>query len=66
MNQCKTCDFWGEFGTQESFGICHHPKLADLGAVRGQGPDVLGYEFDEGVAILTGPEFGCIHHEERP
>lgn len=70
---CKTCFFWDEerrdrsvrqFDREGILRICGHPKLSDLGFVSGHS-DSLAYEYDEGGLILTGPEFGCVHHEER-
>ena len=29
------------------------------------GPDCAVIENDEGWGIETGPDFGCIHHEEK-
>jgi hypothetical protein len=70
---CKTCRFWGHpideyrSGGWERLGTCSSPlflrgytisveEIPDNGAL---------IEDDEGWGIYTGPDFGCIGHEER-
>src|SRR5687767_2121879 len=64
METCKTCKWWclpddGAGSHPPKRGQCIHPKLrpnneAQDGA-RGGG------HYDYGV--LTGPDFGCVHHQ---
>ena len=43
--------------------ICHADKLGEPMEVP-EAPDALRYEYDEGGCIQTGPDFGCVHHED--
>lgn len=67
MGTCKTCRWWGD-------GPCGSPKLINQEAllnwasIKGTwqpvAGDSWGLDFDQ-VAIVTGPDFGCVHWEER-
>jgi len=48
-------------------GSCRHPKflLGYLHNFADMVPDGLWIEEDEGWGWIVGPEFGCIHFEER-
>lgn len=67
MQRCKTCKHWGvePFYADRRLKGCTAP-----GIVRGyvEPEDVpdngAGVEDDEGWAIETGPEFGCVLHEK--
>ena len=71
MKTCKTCKHWGHSrGCAESskrLKSCSAPlikygyrveesEVADNGAL---------VEDDEGWGMLTGPEFGCVFHEDK-
>lgn len=64
MNTCDTCKFWGKehHAETENRKFCKHRKLD---------PDVYeGMDFAtvyDGIdsLIMTGPKFGCIHHEPK-
>ena len=57
LGRCKTCAYWGhDYGDNEPRG-CDHIKVSF-----GTSPDCATAE---GNNIYTGPEFGCIHHEEK-
>ena len=57
LGRCKTCKHWGtDYGDNEP-RWCNHPKVSF-----GTSPDCATAE---GNNIYTGPEFGCVHHEER-
>jgi hypothetical protein len=44
-------------------GICRSDKLIeDWG--QGHGADMLVYPYSEGGSFWTGPDFGCVHHEQ--
>jgi hypothetical protein len=69
--RCKTCKFWekNDFMPPRT---CIHKDL-------GEGRDVyvlngnevvpfgnaLTYSYREGGAFHPGPDFGCVHHEEK-
>jgi hypothetical protein len=67
---CKTCKHWSPLS--ESYrdpevaagGICRSSKL-DEDQGQGHGADMLVYRYSEGGQFWTGPEFGCVHHEDR-
>lgn len=74
LGRCKDCKWWSaDDAASRSFAcepigvmrICEHPKLGDPSTVTNDA-DALRYEHDEGGMIETGPEFGCIHFEEKP
>lgn len=68
LGTCKTCRWWGLLGSHtdlpmkacsaphltDADDICDHPTHAMIDAEEGSGK------------LVTGPDFGCIHHEERP
>lgn len=63
MSTCDSCKWWFKCGPDSTgfdrgIGGCSHPKLDGPDAV-----DSLTVETDQPVGILTGPKFGCIHHE---
>lgn len=64
MNTCDTCKWWALKGTDKLF-VCHqscyHPKVSN-----GQFGihDSLKIAVAEKTGeVMTGPKFGCIHHE---
>jgi len=62
---CKNCSHWrGEPATISGRCVC--PKFR-YEFTKGADPEADGVvvEFDEEWGMLTGPEFGCIHYEER-
>lgn len=57
LGRCKTCKYWGhDYGDNEP-RWCNHNKVSF-----GTSPDSATAE---GNNIYTGPEFGCVHYEER-
>jgi hypothetical protein len=44
-------------------GICRSEKLTENWGQE-HGADMLLYEYDEGGGFWTGPDFGCVHHEQ--
>lgn len=74
MNTCKTCKWWGPSYVSEyrhtpesGFGHCDSPKILEgYGHDPKTSPqDAAIIENDEGWGWATGPDFGCIHHEEK-
>jgi hypothetical protein len=80
MNTCKTCKHWfkakelnincSEQPKQmEAGGICRSIKLMDDGMARHESsyylPDMLIFPFEGGSDLWTGPDFGCIHHDNK-
>jgi hypothetical protein len=65
MKTCRTCRWW-------TGRTCSNPKLAEW-AIRDEDaidkfPDsALATASDDwGSQFITGPDFGCIHHEAKP
>jgi hypothetical protein len=64
MEHCKTCKNWKRFSTEdEDGGECKSEKLTEP-AGHDDETDMLVYSYDEGGVFWTGPDFGCVHHEE--
>lgn len=65
MNTCDTCKWWIHHGYVSLIGnnhrVCENPKIQESNT----GDDEMGYPYDEGGYMSTGPNFGCIHHEPK-
>ncbi len=53
---------------KEIFRLCLHPKMS----VRSRNQEALGFhdaalgmQNESEVPIITGPKFGCVHHEPK-
>lgn len=64
---CRTCAFWDTVMTENNpwgYGKCrsgfveNYIVLGCLGEAPSDGAEVEG-------SLLTGPDFGCVHHKER-
>ena len=67
---CKNCQYWNKLADVER-GNCSCPKFRYGYSFVG-GPkdkplelDDIQVENDEGWGMISGPEFGCIHYDER-
>jgi hypothetical protein len=59
--RCKTCKWWKPAVVVGTY--CECPKIReDWGGECGD--DELVYDYSEGGGFQTGPNFGCVHHEE--
>jgi len=69
---CKTCRWWENM--RDGYGTCDCPKMHH----RALSPEGIGYAFALRRSLvfkrysrmyvgptLTGPDFGCIHHEPK-
>jgi hypothetical protein len=71
MNKCKTCAHFDDSPEPENHMYiegagtckcnkflqgCHHKPLVDE----------IAFCYDESGSFHPGPEFGCVHHMERP
>ncbi len=63
IGHCKTCKYWL---VKERFSGGHCGNGDKIAEDDGQDylSDMLIYEYSEGGRFWTGPEFGCVHHEE--
>lgn len=76
MDRCKTCKHWAPCASGSRFtndendkkagGICGSDKIAEESCYnwQGHGADMLVYSYDEGGEFWTGPDFGCVHHQQ--
>jgi len=64
MITCGQCRFWKQ---QEKLGSCECPKFRQgYGHEQSEfADDEVWVENDEGWAFKTGPEFGCVHGEQK-
>ena len=67
---CKTCKWWEEptdyVRTVTTAGYCRSPKLVDINDRGYEGVAGTGFGMDYPVChLVTGPDFGCIHHEPK-
>lgn len=74
MKHCKDCLWWGSEPTSEpGHRRCLHRRMEAVpfsildGAcvVKGELGNVVTGEPGNSGVIGTGPEFGCIHHEDK-
>lgn len=67
MNTCDTCKFWfARCEDDRTETICTNENLdCDKRGETACGCDAYA-EGNRTGAILTGPKFGCIHHESKP
>ena len=72
MNTCKTCKYWTTIkGSScsrkeaDRLHFCNAPKIKYGYGIEecDISDDGVLIEEDEGWGMLTGPDFGCIHHE---
>lgn len=65
MNTCDTCKWWREQKNIDHVpeGQCYCPGITTGGYPLENGA-VFGYPVG-GQHLLTGPKFGCIHHEPK-
>ena len=75
MKRCKTCKHWVPYLTahpngslnspaERAGGFCESVKINESCGEETYAPDMLCYTYMEGGAFWTGPEFGCVHHED--
>lgn len=69
MNTCKTCKWWRPFnvsGASKIFGMgqCENDLLAGGGYPSPNGMHA-GEVWSNPCSPMTGPEFGCVHHESK-
>ena len=67
LNTCKDCKWWDGLPT-DSYNDCSHDKIYHYCPdYMERLPDALMvyYLEDKGGSIQTGPDFGCVHWEEK-
>lgn len=62
MNTCDTCKWWELCFPKSTDHQCGHEKV---GWLLNSAPDAATHDYED-VPIITGPKFGCIHHEPKP
>lgn len=69
--RCKTCKHWNQFPTRHGFRGCNnehiHPGYHDINSLSPtEALNGCVSDSDEGAyPLVTGPEFGCVLHEEK-
>lgn len=68
-NNCRTCRFWKPpnepwASATTNQRTCASPKVLKGYGMTGPPKDGMVVENDEGWALLTGPDFGCVNYEE--
>jgi hypothetical protein len=73
MSDCKTCKHWTPYSAKypdrahredkQAGGICGNDKLTEN--YGHHGADMLVYSYNEGGEFWTGPDFSCVHHEQK-
>ena len=62
---CDTCKHWNTLPTDEGrMGGCLHPRLVNENDPSIDGLSYAGV-YEELAVLLTGPKFGCLHHEAK-
>lgn len=75
MEHCKTCKHWVPYLTEfpggatnspdvRAGGHCHNDAKLTEDYGQGHGADMLVYPYSEGGRFWTGPDFGCVQHED--
>lgn len=63
---CKDCRWW-DVVVMSTPGPCRHPLNIPHGGIVEQKESGMTFHYsdcaDDGKRIITGPDFGCIHHE---
>jgi hypothetical protein len=68
VNTCRSCKWWKTTDAQkplESLQACASPKITECGGGTEPTNDMLMYSYFEGGTFFTGPDFGCVHHEQN-
>lgn len=64
MNTCDTCKHWGTGSWGSNLDVSACGKLETEPAAHDIKPDSAYAVDKQGMAgFMTGPKFGCIHHE---
>jgi len=73
MGRCWNCKHWrqpGDWSAVKGFAYCHCPLMVNQNDFDYDNQPLSGViiedDFDCGEELLTGPEFGCIHHSPLP
>ncbi len=66
--RCKTCKYWTKSGKseppgKEAGGYCQSEKITEDYTGKHEA-DMLVYPYTENGSYWTGPEFGCVHHDQ--
>lgn len=63
MNACKTCLYWSAASWRKNKGLCLHAAIGGKYPPCKRGACAVTGEYQ---AIVTGPDFGCIHWTAKP
>lgn len=62
--RCKTCLYWYTNDVAEESGACQHIRVGNTDDDAPTRDGLFVGSFDDHVAVIVGPEFGCVHHVE--
>jgi len=63
---CKTCHWYVDEPIIESLKICECPKVGcDCNHGDPDCHDHARIQYDSGLGLAPGPDFGCIHHKVK-
>lgn len=61
---CKTCRHWEKDQPPWTDGTCEHPKMSSIDIP--EGSDTCTANDGGSMRVInTGPDFGCIHWQEK-
>jgi len=60
LGRCRTCRWWVKW---QDHGRCARPDLDNK--CRSDCVYVMGSTGHKGLRLMIGPDFGCVHHEEK-
>lgn len=68
VGHCKDCKWWGgcpwlENVDDKKFKGCAHPMVNDVDE-RGHPDGIMLYKSID-TSVMTGPDFGCVHFEQK-
>lgn len=64
MNTCQTCKWWTLTDTREpTMGRCDSAKVTDKWPEYDQVLESHDDDLSGKSHLVTGPDFGCVHHE---
>ena len=66
MGHCKDCALW-DLNDELSEGRrwCTSDKICERWDAADGADNLLVYSYNEGGSFSSGPEFGCVHFQER-
>jgi len=69
METCDTCKWWAPYGSDvprypKGTSLCWHHQIGPIDPINTDSEDYAS-TMTPGGRVVTGPKFGCIHHEPK-